>query len=95
MDKTIRTYAVINITDLELIDFSQIGETSIDTIRKSIDESQFIIKWEEGVKPTFIENGKVVPVGTFDHYAILELMATPEWSEEIEEIEVIGVKKKI
>ena len=95
MDKTIRTYAVINITDLELIDFSQIGETSIDTIRKSIDESQFIIKWEEGVKPTIIENGTVVPIGTYDHHTILELIGTPEWSETIEPIEVIGVKKKI
>lgn len=78
-----RTYATINTTDLELINFSEIGETSNETIRKSIDETQFVIKWEEGYEPTFIENGKVIPVGTYDHHAILELMATSEWSEEI------------
>ena len=33
-----RTYAVINILDLELIDFSQIEETSSNTIRKSLDD---------------------------------------------------------
>jgi len=78
-----KTYAVINLTDLELIDFSQINETSKDTIRKSLDETQFVIKWEEGYIPTFITDLTVVPVGTYDHHAILELMATPEWSEEI------------
>lgn len=78
-----RTYAIINLTDVGLIDFSQIGETSIDTIRKSLDNTQFVIKWEDGYTPTFINN-PVVPVGTYDHHAILEKMATPEWSEEFE-----------
>lgn len=81
-----RTYAVIDITDLELIDFSQIEETSSITIRKSIDNTQFVIKWQEGQEPTFIENGTVIPVGTYDHHAILELMDTPAWSEPIETI---------
>ena len=79
-----RTYAVINITDLELIDFSQIEETSINTIRKSIDNTQFVIKWENGYTPTFITDASVIPVGTYDHHAILELMATSEWNELIE-----------
>ena len=78
-----KTYAVINLTDLELIDFSQINETSKDTIRKSLDDTQFVIKWAEGYVPTFITDASVIPVGTYDHHAILELMATPEWSEEI------------
>ena len=78
-----KTYAVINITDLELIDFSQIGETSSNTIRKSLDDTQFVIKWQEGYIPTFITDSSVIPVGTYDHHAILELIATPEWSEDI------------
>ena len=77
-----RTYAVINLTDIGLIDFSQVGETSASTIRKSLDDTQFVIKWEQGYTPTFINN-PVVPVETYDHHAILELMATPQWSEEI------------
>ena len=78
-----KTYAVIELVDLDLIDFSQINETSKDTIRKSLDETQFVIKWEEGYVPTFITDASVIPLGTYDHHAILELMATPEWSEEI------------
>ncbi len=79
-----RTYAVINLTDISLIDFSQIGETSASTIRKSLDNTQFVIKWQDGYTPTFITDGSVVPVGTYDHHAILELMATSAWSEPIE-----------
>ena len=79
-----RTYAVINLTDVGLIDFSQVGETSASTIRKSLDDTQFVIKWQDGYTQTFITDGSVVPVGTYDHHAILELMATPAWSEPIE-----------
>lgn len=79
-----KTYAVINLTDVGLIDFAQVGETSASTIRKSLDDTQFVIKWQDGYTPTFITEGTVVPVGTYDHHAILELMATPAWSEPIE-----------
>jgi len=78
-----RTYAVINLTDVGLIDFNQIGETSVSTIRKSLDDTQFVIKWNDGYTPTFITDSSVVPVGTYNHSEILELMATPEWSEPI------------
>jgi len=76
-----RTYATINLTDVGQIDFSQVGETSASTIRKSLDNTQFVIKWEEGYIPTFITNTNVVPIQTYDHHGILELMATAEWSE--------------
>lgn len=85
MHKT-RTYAVINLTDVGLIDFTQVGETSVSTIRKSLDNTQFVIKWAEGYIPTFITDASVVPVGTYDHHAILELMSTSAWSSPIEEI---------
>ena len=77
----VKKYAVLELTDLDLIDFSQIEEDSKDTIRKSLDNTQFLIKWQEGYVPTFITDSSVIPVGTYDHHAILELMATPEWSE--------------
>ena len=81
-----RTYAVINLSDIGLIDFAQVGETSVSTVRKSLDNTEFVIKWQEGYVPTFITDSTVIPVGTYDHHAILELMSTPEWSEPIETI---------
>jgi len=80
----VKTYAVINLSDIGLIDFAQVGETSASTVRKSLDNTQFIIKWQEGYVPTFITDSTVIPVGTYDHHAILELMQTDKWSEPIE-----------
>ena len=79
-----KTYAVINLTDISLIDFSQVAQSSASTVRKSLDDTQFVIKWENGYTPTFITDSSVIPVGTYDHHAILELMATDKWSEPIE-----------
>ena len=73
------TYAVINIADLSNIDFSQVGETDENTIRKSLDETQFVLKWN--TEPTFITDGTVIPVQTLTHDEALVLMASAEWSE--------------
>ena len=78
-----RTYAIIELTDIDKIDFAQIGETSVFTIRKSLDDTQFVIKWQDGYTPTFISDNSVVPVGTYTHAEILEVIATPAWSEPI------------
>ena len=75
------TYAIINIADLVNIDFSQVGETDENTIRKSLDETQFVLKWN--TEPTFITDGTVVPLQTLTHEEALVLMASAEWSEEI------------
>ncbi len=73
------TYAIINIADLPNIDFSQVGETDENTIRKSLDETQFVIKWN--AEPTFITDGTVAPLQTLTHDEALVLMASAEWSE--------------
>jgi hypothetical protein len=49
-----------------------------------LDDSQFVLKWN--TEPTFIADGTVVPVQTLTHDEALALMATPAWSEEIEEL---------
>ena len=54
----------------------------VSTIRKSLDNTQFVIKWQEGYVPTFISDGTVVPVQEYDHHAILELMSTSAWSND-------------
>ena len=77
--KQAETYATINIADLPLIDFSQIGETDENTIRKSLDESVFVIKWN--TEPRFITDGSITPLEVMTHEQALVLMASAEWSE--------------
>ena len=75
-----KTYAICNIaTDLKNIDFSQIGESSASTIRRSLDDTLFVIKYS--VEPTFIKDGTVKPLQTLNHSEALELMSTAAWSE--------------
>ena len=73
-------YATISIDDLAKIDFSQISETSADTIRKSLDLTEFVLKWKN--EPTFIKDGEVTPIEIYTHAEVLVLMASDKWSEE-------------
>ena len=81
MLKTFSTYAIIQASDLSSIDFDQIGETSADTLRYNLAQSEFVIKWN--TTPTFISDGTVVPVSELTHAEALTLMSTAAWSEEI------------
>ena len=76
----ILTYQIINISDLNNIDFTQVYETSAETIRKSIDESLFTIKWS--TEPSFIADETVVPVGTYNHAEMLVIMDTDTWTSD-------------
>ena len=84
MENIDTVYAIINIKDLDKIDFTQTQVTSKDTIRMSVDLSEFVIKWE-GKEPTFIADGSVIPLKVLSHSECLELMSTDKWSEPIEE----------
>ena len=79
MLRTFDTYAIIDTSDLSNIDFSQIGETSADTLRYNLAGTEFVIKWN--TTPTFISDGSVVPTQTLTHAEALALMQTSEWTE--------------
>ena len=77
-------YAICNIaTDLQNIDFSQVGESSASTVRRSLDDTLFVIKYN--AEPTFIKDGTVTPSQVLTHSEALELMSTPAWNEPITE----------
>ena len=78
---SILEYAIINSGYLGEIDFSQICETSSQTLRYKLDETQFVIKYHDGNVPSFIEDGSVTPFVTMNHEQVLELMATSAWSD--------------
>jgi len=76
------TYSIIDINDLPKVDFTQVGETTPSTIRKSLDGSKFVLKWDQ--TPTFITDGSVVPLQILTPAECLELMETDEWSKPFE-----------
>ena len=82
MSFTDRTYATAQTLTLGNVDFSQIMETSANTVRKSVDESQFVLKWDTNNIPTFITNGSVTVTWSGSHADCLTLMNTSAWTEE-------------
>jgi hypothetical protein len=69
-----KTYCIINSSDVSSIDFDQVLETSENTLRYSIDNSQTFVKFE-GETPTFLE-GKT----QYNHSEILSILDGPEWT---------------
>ena len=75
------TYIVIDIdTQTSLVDFSQVNTTSAQTMRRNVANTQAIISYD--VTPSFISNGRLVPISTLNHAEALALLATPEWTPE-------------
>ena len=83
--KISNVYAIIQIEAANAVDYSQVGETSIDTIRINLDFTEFLLKWN--TTPTFISDGTIVPLQILTHAEAVELMHTAAWQEPIEEVE--------
>jgi len=64
------------------VDFTQVGQTSENTVRKSLDNSKFVLKWQ--TMATFITDGTIVPLQVLTHEDCLELMNTSEWTNNID-----------
>lgn len=71
-------YLILNVSEVPLIDFSQVMQTSEATLRKSIDGTKTVIKWE-GAEPSFVQS-LTTKEGPYSHSEILEIMAGTEWS---------------
>ena len=76
-------YGIILTADIDKIDFSQVPQNR-DTVRYSLDGTQFVVKWNSDAVPTFITDGSVIPFLTLTHEQCLVLMASNEWSDPIE-----------
>ena len=75
-----KTYAIIGVeNDLQNVDFNQVHETSINTVRKSLDGTLTFVKYI--IEPSFITNGTVVPSQILDHENVLALLLTEDWNE--------------
>jgi hypothetical protein len=83
-DYETRNFMIFNISELPNIDFTQVLETSIDTIRKSVDETKTFVKWD-GAIPTCVE-ALLTKEGPYTYEEILTILATEEWSAPMPEM---------
>jgi len=73
-----REFMVFNVSELDKIDFTQVLETSIETVRKSIDETLTFVKWE-GEIPSSVSS-LTTKQGPYTYIEILNILTGPEWS---------------
>jgi hypothetical protein len=74
-----REYMIFNVSELSEIDFSQVLETSAETVRKSVDGTKTFVKWE-GTEPSCVTNLQTKE-GPYTHSEILEILSGPEWTD--------------
>ena len=72
-------YVIYDMANISKVDFTQVHQTSIDTLRLSIDGKKTVLKFE-GDTPAFL-----VGLQRYNHSEILAIMKTPEWTNNIEE----------
>ena len=104
-----RRWLVIPTSIIDTINFNEVHESNVDSLRKSVDESETFVKYEvniidETYTETYedIETGEektnTIEAGTYgrpsiysedyteyNHADILDLLATEEWTNPIEE----------
>ena len=75
------TYVILSVTEISQLDFSQIEQTSVETLRRSIDDTQTIVKWvtSAGVPSCISSLTTKGPYMTHDE--ALTLMATTAWTD--------------
>ena len=73
-----RKYVIINASEVSSVDFSQVIETSADTLRYKLDNSQTFVKFE-GSTPSFLD-GKT----QYNNSQMRTILDGTDWSEDPE-----------
>ena len=71
---------IFNVSELELIDFTEVCETSIETVRKSVDQTKTFVKWDSVEIPSSVEL-LTTKEGPYTYEEILNILSTPEWTD--------------
>lgn len=75
---TNRVYAIFNVSEIPLIDFTQVHETSVETLRLSVDGTQTFVKWDGDPPPCVL--ALTTCTGFLTHEEMIEEMSTPAWT---------------
>jgi hypothetical protein len=74
-----REFMIFNVSELPQIDFTQVFETSIDTVRKSVDQTKTFVKWD-GEIPSSVSS-LITKEGPYTYDEILVILSTEEWTD--------------
>ena len=73
-----RKYIIIDSSEVGTIDFTQVNETSVSTLRYSLDDSQTFVKFD-GETPNFLDGKR-----EYNHHEMIGILQSKDWTEEEE-----------
>jgi hypothetical protein len=76
---TQRQFMILSVSELPQIDFSQVLETSVDTVRVSIDGSKTFVKWDGNTIPSSVES-LTTKEGPYTYSEIIEILSSSDWT---------------
>jgi hypothetical protein len=79
-----RQYVIFSTSELDSIDFTQVLETSAETVRRSVDGTKTFVKWEGNVPSSVVALTTKSEYLTYEE--IMSIMATEEWTAPMEEV---------
>ena len=82
MEYSNREFMIFNVSELSNINFNEVLETSVETVRKSVDETKTFVKWDGEEIPQTVQSLQTKE-GPYTYDEILQILSTPEWSEPI------------
>jgi hypothetical protein len=80
MDYNNREFMIFSVTELPNINFNEVKETSIDTVRKSVDGTKTFVKWDGEIIPSSVES-LTTKEGPYTYDEIIVILATEEWTD--------------
>mgnify|MGYP003345756376 CR=1 FL=1 len=75
-----RSFLIFNVSEINKVNFNDILETSTDTLRKSVDKTKTLIKWEDPETPAFVAT-LTTKEGPYTYDEIIVILSTPEWTD--------------
>lgn len=79
MDYNNRHFMIFSVTELPNIDFTQVNETSAETVRKSIDGTKTFVKWDSEEIPSSVDLLSTKE-GPYTYLEIMEILSGSEWT---------------
>jgi hypothetical protein len=73
-----RRFVIFDVSELNLINFEEVYETSIETVRKSIDETKTFVKYKMP-QPTSVAS-LTTKSQEYTYEEILQILSGPEWT---------------
>ena len=75
-----RKFMIFAVSELPQIDFTQVLETSADTVRRSVDGVKTFVKWDSSEIPSSVET-LTTKEGPYTYEEILTILSGPEWTD--------------